>query len=238
MMKYEFLYQGKIYEYTIVRSQRKSVAISVGEDKGIVVKIPLYFPAAEVEKVVAEKAEWIAEKYEETIIGQESKPVHEFKTGEEFYYRGKPLTLNLIINKDRKRIMVKKQAGKLLVVSFSAKKEVIQEAVIRWYREQAREILSEKTEYFQRFIGKPIGDIRIKEQKSRWGSCSGKGNLNFNWKIMMAPDEIIDYLVVHELCHLLHMNHSKEFWSSVEAILPDYKVRERWLKKNGTLLTL
>lgn len=164
--------------------------------------------------------------------------VHEFKTGEEFYYRGKPLMLNLIVNKDRKRIMVKKQAGKLLVVSFSSEKEVIKEAIIRWYREQAREIFTDKTAYFQRFVGKSAGEIRIKEQKSRWGSCSGKGNLNFNWKIIMAPDEIIDYLVVHELCHLLHMNHSKEFWSSVEAILPDYRDREKWLKKNGTLLTL
>lgn len=237
-MEYEFLYQGKIYKYTIVRSKRKSVAISVNEDKKIVVKIPPYFPAAEVERLVAGKAEWIAKKYEEAAIEQKSRPVHEFKTGEEFYYRGKPLMLNLIVNTDRKRIMVKKQAGKLLVVSFSSEKEVIKEAIIRWYREQAREILTDKTTYFQRFVGEPVGEIRIKEQKSRWGSCSGKGNLNFNWKIIMAPDEIIDYLVVHELCHLLHMNHSKEFWSSVEAILPDYKIREKWLKKNGTLLTL
>lgn len=237
-MEYEFLYQGKIYKYTIVRSKRKSVAISVNEDKKIVVKIPPYFPVAEVERLVAGKAEWIAKKYEEAAIEQKSRPVHEFKTGEEFYYRGKRLMLNLIVNTDRKRIMVKKQAGKLLVVSFSSEKEVIKEAIIRWYREQAREILTDKIAYFQKFVGKPVGEIRIKEQKSRWGSCSGKGNLNFNWKIIMAPDEIIDYLVVHELCHLLHMNHSKEFWGSVEAILPDYKIREKWLKKNGTLLTL
>jgi len=166
------------------------------------------------------------------------KQKHCFVSGEEFSYRGKILVLNLVINADRKRIMVKKQAGTLLVVSDTVEREVLEKAVCHWYRERAREIFTDKVAYYRQFINKPIGEIRIKEQKSRWGSCSTKGNLNFNWKIIMAPDEIIDYLVVHELCHLLHMNHSKEFWQSVGSILPDYKVRERWLKENGTLLNL
>ncbi len=163
---------------------------------------------------------------------------HCFVSGEEFSYRGKTLVLNLIINTDRKRIMVKKQAGTLLVVSNTAEREVLKKAICHWYREQAREVITGKVIYYSRFVQKPVGEIRIKEQKSRWGSCSAKGNLNFNWKIIMASDEIIDYLVVHELCHLLHMNHSKEFWNSVQNILPDYKIRERWLKENGMLLEL
>ena len=134
--------------------------------------------------------------------------------------------------------MVKKQAGTLLVVAPFAEKTVIKDAVEKWYRERAREVITDKVTYFQQFIEKPVGEIRIKEQKSRWGSCSSQGNLNFNWKIVMAPDEIIDYLVVHELCHRLHMNHSKEFWDSVGKIIPDYKQREKWLKENGNLLCL
>lgn len=237
-MKNEFCYQGKKYPYTIVRSKRKTVAISVSEEKGIVVKLPDFFPMRELDKMILQKADWIAEKYEEAAVKQKVKPVHEFCSGEEFYYRGKALILNLIVNADRKRIMVRKQAGKLLVVSPAADREVIRDAIIKWYREQARELLTDKVSYYRQFINKPIGEIRIKEQKSRWGSCSARGNLNFNWKIIMAPDEIIDYLVVHELCHLLHMNHSKEFWQSVGSILPDYKSRKSWLKENGVLLNL
>ncbi len=234
----EFLYRGNFYEYTVVRSKRKTFAISVGPDKGIVVKIPLYFPAADVEKLVMEKAAWIAEKYGQMKEQQKDRPVHFFESGEVFYYRGTGLVLNLIINRDRKRIMVKKQAGTLLVVVPVAEKIAIKAAIEKWYRECAREVITDKVTYFQQFIGKPIGEIRIKEQKSRWGSCSSQGNLNFNWKIVMAPDEIIDYLVVHELCHRLHMNHSKEFWDSVGKIIPDYKKREQWLKENGNLLYL
>lgn len=134
--------------------------------------------------------------------------------------------------------MVKKQADTLLIVSPVSDSETVKNAVVKWYRERAREVLQQKVCYFQKFIGKSVGDIRIKEQKSRWGSCSAKGNLNFNWKIIMAEDDMIDYLVVHELCHRLHMNHSKEFWESVGKLIPDYKTKEKWLKENGTQLDL
>ncbi len=234
----DFSHQGKRYEYTIMRSKRKSVAISIAADSGIVVKIPLYFMVDEVEKLIIKKADWIVEKYNEIEKQQKEKQAHLFESGEVFYYRGTSLVLNLIVNHDRKRIMVKKQAGTLLVVSPSAEKTAIKDAVEKWYRERAREVITDKVTYFQRFVGKSVGEIRIKEQKSRWGSCSSRGNLNFNWKIVMAPDEIIDYLVVHELCHLLHMNHSKEFWDSVGKIIPDYKEREKWLKEKGAWLSL
>lgn len=234
---YEFDYGGEVYEYSVVRSKRKTAAISIGED-GIVVKIPLYFPVSDLEKLIMDKAGWIAEKTEYVKEKQKGKPTHQFVSGEEFYYRGTSLVLNLIVNCDRKRVMVKKQAGTLLVVSPLAEKTVIKDAVKKWYRERAREVLTDKVSYYRQFIGKPVGEIRIKEQKSRWGSCSSQGNLNFNWKIVMAPDEIIDYLVVHELCHLLHMNHSKDFWDSVGRVIPEYKKREKWLKEKGTLLSL
>lgn len=236
--QFSFFYDGKKYEYLIIKSKRKSISIFVEKDKKIVVKAPLYSSTTEVQKLVEKKADWIAKKTEEVKELQKDKPVHHYISGEVFYYRGKPLILNLIINQDRNRIMVKKQAGTLLVVSSTSESDVIKSAVIKWYRERAREVLQQKVSYYQKFIGKSVGDIRIKEQKSRWGSCSNKGNLNFNWKILMAEDDIIDYLVVHELCHRLHMDHSKEFWDSVGKIIPDYKTKEKWLKENGTRLDL
>lgn len=233
-----FLYNQKIYEYTLLKSKRKSVSISVGKDTKILIRAPLFFSERAVEELIKNRAGWISEKYEQAKKLQGFKPSHSFASGEVFSYRGKELILNRIINPQRNRILVTKQADTLLLVSPTDEKEVLKEAIVKWYRERAKEVLPQKVSYYQKYVGRSVGDIRIKEQKSRWGSCSNKGNLNFNWKIMMAPDEIIDYLVVHELCHRLHMNHSQEFWNSVGKIIPDYKQREKWLKEKGMQLDI
>lgn len=99
--------------------------------------------------------------------------------------------------------------------------------------EKARAVLPERAAYFARVIGVDYGRITIRRQKTRWGSCSSKGNLNFNCMLMLLPPEIQDYVVVHELCHRREMNHSARFWQEVARVLPDYKQRRAWLKQNG-----
>ena len=103
-------------------------------------------------------------------------------------------------------------------------------------RGEAREILSISARYWAVRMGVRYGRIAIREQKTRWGSCSEKGNLNFNWRIVLAPPEVRDYVVIHELCHLSHLNHSKEFWVRVQEFCPEYKIYRRWLKENGHTL--
>ncbi len=107
-----------------------------------------------------------------------------------------------------------------------------------FYRKKAREVITSRVEYYSPMIGKPYQGISIRDQKTRWGSCSSKGNLNFNWRLILAPPQVLDYVVVHELCHLLHMDHSPAFWQEVERICPDYKVCRRWLKENGASLRI
>ncbi len=101
------------------------------------------------------------------------------------------------------------------------------------YRELARAVISQRAAYFAAKMGVTFGRISIRAQKTRWGSCSSRGNLNFNWKLILMPPEILDYVVVHELAHRKQMNHSKLFWAEVERVLPDYVKRRRWLKENG-----
>ncbi len=103
-------------------------------------------------------------------------------------------------------------------------------------RQKAREILSSSVEYWSSQMGVRYGRIAIREQRTRWGSCSQKGNLNFNWKLVLAPPEVRDYVVIHELCHLSHLNHSKEFWARVGKFCPEYKIQRRWLRENGHTL--
>lgn len=94
-------------------------------------------------------------------------------------------------------------------------------------------VIPEKVRHYARIMNVSYGRITIRNQKTRWGSCSEKGNLNFNCLLMLAPNEIIDYVVVHELCHLIEMNHSKAFWKQVEHVMPDYKSHRQWLKEHG-----
>lgn len=107
---------------------------------------------------------------------------------------------------------------------------------IRDLTEKAKKELPERVAYYAGIIGVKYGRITIRRQKTRWGSCSSKGNLNFNCLLMLTPNEVIDYVVVHELCHLKQLNHSEKFWREVARVMPDYKIYEKWLKENGSKL--
>ena len=104
------------------------------------------------------------------------------------------------------------------------------------YRKEARRRITERAAYFAEKMGVDYGRIAIKAAKTRWGSCSAQGNLNFHWKLILMPPAILDYVVVHELAHRIEMNHSPRFWAQVERILPDYRERRRWIKENGGLI--
>ena len=107
---------------------------------------------------------------------------------------------------------------------------------IEQLREQARTLVTERVRYYVPIIGVTHGQIAIRTQHTRWGICSSKGNLNFNCLLALVPPEVLDYVVVHELCHRKELNHSERFWKEVERILPDYKARKKWLKDNGGAL--
>ena len=104
------------------------------------------------------------------------------------------------------------------------------------YRKEARRRITERAAYFAEKMGVDYGRIAIKAAKTRWGSCSAQGNLNFHWKLILMSPAILDYVVVHELAHRIEMNHSPRFWAQVERILPDYRERRRWIKENGGLI--
>ena len=107
------------------------------------------------------------------------------------------------------------------------------EAEVRELAERATQLIPERVKHFAPLVGVTYGRITIRNQKSRWGSCSAKGNLNFNVGLLLAPPEVLDYVVVHELCHRKEMNHSPKFWAEVSKLIPDYKLHEKWLKDNG-----
>ena len=114
--------------------------------------------------------------------------------------------------------------------------EKLTEQEVKLLREKTRQLVTERVKYFAPVIGVTYNQIAIRTQKTRWGSCSSKGNLNFNCLLGLTPPEVLDYVVVHELCHRIELNHSKQFWDAVERTIPNYKVHRKWLRDNGNKL--
>lgn len=153
-----------------------------------------------------------------------------YENGESFPYLGQGYILEIRQYPSYKKPGVMTEGERLVVLTAWRDSASVKKAVREWYAARAAAIIPERVRLYQSRMGENIGRICIKDVKSRWGSCSSKRNLNFNWRLVMAPLEVLDYVVVHELCHLKEMNHSKDFWALVEEILPDYKKSRAWLK--------
>lgn len=158
------------------------------------------------------------------------------------FYMGKeyPLSYKSYPGKEAKALLYENE----LVLYINPKwddckrQEEVALAIRRLLMREAESAISSRLSYYKSVIGVAYKDVRIKEQKTRWGSCSSKGNLNFNYRLIMAPLWILDYVVIHELCHLKHMNHSRDFWELVEVNFSKYKEAKQWLKDNGAKLKI
>ena len=134
---------------------------------------------------------------------------------------------------DIERILREKEANKKEIQGESVESEYLTNEEIKKLADKALQHIPKRVSYFAKHIGVTYGKITIRNQKTRWGSCSSKGNINFNCLLMLTPPEVIDYVIVHELCHRKEMNHSGAFWAEVEKVIPDYKEQVKWLKENG-----
>lgn len=232
-----FQYDTETIEFTVAKSKRKSLSIAIQPDGRILVKAPLFISDGEIIKWVKSKTAWIVRQRAKVLEQQEANPPKHFKTGETFFYLGQEYELEVRMSESRAK-MAGIADDKILLFSKTDDEAAVQKILVDWYIKQAKSWIGKRVRFYAGQMDEAYNNITIKNQKKRWGSCSSAGNLNFNWRLILAPPEVIDYVVVHELCHLKQMNHSKEFWSEVEKVLPDYKVRKKWLDENGVKLYL
>jgi len=217
----------------IIRTKRKTIALQITDDGTLIVKAPFGVSEQTIKNVVIKHKDWIERKKKDILSRDPKFAEKEFVNGEGFLYLGKYYKLN-IVNKQDTPLLFNNNYFYLLRDYLPVARDLF----IDWYKEKAYEKISERVEWYAKKRGFVYNKINITSANQRWGSCSSKGNLNFSWRLIMAPLPVIDYVVVHELVHLEERNHAKSFWSKVKMLMPEYEKHRDWLKRNGYLLRL
>ena len=220
----------------VIKKTKRKKTISIQIKNGLIdVRAPQHIAQVEIDSFIQKKMSWIKKKVDtqNKIIAPKRK---KFLNNEYFLFMGKECKLNITVLKNKKNCIDHSNIQIIMKEKDINNKSKVKIALEKTYRKYALKILTEKTMFIASSINVEPEKIKVRSYKGRWGTCSYKKDISFNWKLIMAPEKIIEYVIVHELCHLIHFNHSKNFWESVENILPDYKLRKDWLRTNEGLL--
>ena len=213
-------------EYRLIKSKRKTISIQIDKDAQIIVKAPHSVSQRYIEDFILSKRDWIEKnvhKVQQTAALRQPK---KFIGGEVFMLFGKEYML-CISSVDSKIKIIDDR------IFFPQKfMDSPKEHMVKFYKKIARKYLNERTQKIASQLNLHYNNLKITSADKRWGSCSSKKNINFSYKLIMANEMAIDYVIIHELCHLLYMNHSSSFWNAVKSIMPNYKIQKSYLKQN------
>lgn len=237
-MELQFEYGSRVIVFNLIYRKRKTMSIEI-EPSGIVnVIAPLGTDKDTIVKKVKSRASWIvAKEYENNFI-KDIKIDREAVSGESYMYLGRNYSLDVVLDESLDSIDVKLFRGKFVVDTYSKDEDEIKKAMENWYREKTLAKVKERVAYYEGYFRDEVKDVKVKEQKKRWASCTVNNELLFNWRCVMAPSHVLDYIVVHEMCHMEYKNHSKDFWHRVCSVIPDYDGRKQWLRNNGIRMDL
>lgn len=217
------------FDYRIVRSRRKTLFIYVKSGK-VEVRSPLQAPQEWVKAFLHERSAWVCRQIEEQRRKLEERLV--IAEGQEVGFLGLPRRVEVVLSA---RPKVEMREDRLFLFTRENAPAQLEKIFHRWLLERAREYMTPRTITFARQLGveEKLKEVVFRKTRSKWGHCCHDGTIQYNWLAMMAPREVVDYLIIHECSHLLHMNHSKAFWKVVAGLCPAYRERRDWLKRNG-----
>lgn len=239
MMQMSFQYGTKTIIYDVTySSRRRTMEISVEPPDLVHVVAPEGATEEAILNKVRSRASWIVQRLF-AMRDMAYIPIRrEMVNGESLMYLGRNYSMQVSVEPGIERPRVGLINGKFQVTVAARDEAQIHKALEDWYKQKALEKIRERVKLYEsKFHIKPT-QIRVKDQQKRWASCTSKGELLFNWKSIMAPSPVLDYIVVHEMAHLLEHGHSQKFWDIVAAVLPDYSSRKEWLKNNGIKMDL
>jgi predicted metal-dependent hydrolase len=225
-------------DYTVRRSDRARRARIQVTAEGVEVIVPRRLPLAEVEPFVESKRAWIDRTLLRMRAADAQRPRPLLADGGEVPYLGEPLALRVRVEPGRTRDHVARRGDTLALAVADEGPEAVAAALERWYRAQARREVAARLDAAVARVGQSYASLQIRGQRTRWASCSARGGMSFNWRLLLAPPEILDYVVEHEVAHLEVHDHSPRFWALLAARRPGYRAEERWLRRNGGTLRL
>ena len=218
--------------------RKKSISLAV-RDGCVTIRAPQRVPDADIQELIARKAAWLRRKLAKHAEAKRLT-TRAFVDGETFLFLGERYPLQV---RDGPKARAELKTGVFVVHvrrahSTERHARSIRAAFIRWYKAEAARLIEDRVRQYAERMKLSPGQVSFRDYKSMWGKCTSDGDLTFNWKLVMAPLDIVDYVVVHELAHLLFLNHSAEFWSVVETAIPDYRLHRKWLNDNGGTLAI
>lgn len=215
----------------LVRSKRRTIALIVEPNGSLTVRAPKRAALRDIKQFIIEKTAWI-QRTRQKIEAAPPLPKKEYRQGEGFLFLGRLYPLHIV---GPQRPALKFENAFTLSHTAAERAESL---FIKWYKQQALQLLSARVGVFSAQFGLVAKQVKISSAKTRWGSCSADGTLNFSWRLILAPLDVVDYVVIHELAHLRVKNHSQQFWLLVEQWMPDYQERRKWLRLHGGRLSL
>jgi hypothetical protein len=231
------------FEYQLLRTSKISsgLRLSIHPEKGVIVRAPFWVPETLVRKFVEAKSAWV-EKHLKKLQAR-TAPAKQYLAGEKHLYFGQEYLLTITEASAPQRTTAQISADQLQVTLFDGhtgaqRINEIQDAILRLYLETGIAVITEKVNHFTTQLGVEYSRIDIKKVSSIWGSCSPSNRLCFNRKLIMAPPEVVEYVVIHEVCHLVQRNHSSRFWALVARFDPEFREHRRWLHRHHLLLSL
>lgn len=229
--KYSIILAGQSISYDIKRSPKaKHIRLEVRSETGLTVIIPRLYNAGELPALIKKKQRWILEKIAKYNNNQTSRQSNTVKNGDSVLYLGQGFEV-VGVQSYKNHVTMNVESNRL-EVGMKTDNRGLSVILEGWYRKQAANLIEEKAKKLCVRMGITYNRISIRGQKTRWGSCSKQGNLSFNWKLIMAPEPVVDYVIIHELAHLIEMNHSKRFWQIVENNCPNWSDHRKWLKEH------
>lgn len=214
-------------------SKRNTFLVEIKRDGSLLVRVPEGSSVEAIQQAIDSKMRWILKQRAEIYKLDISDKPKKFADGEKFLYLGVVYPLSVDGASGAQLVF----DGEKFILSGEDQSQA-RDVFVEWYREHAGRHISEKVQKYSRQYNIPYSKICITNAEKRWGSCNSKGILRFSWRLAMAPQDVIDYVIVHELMHIKHLNHSRAYWQEVIAIMPDFKLRKRWLFRHGHRLIL
>lgn len=234
----EHTFQGETISFNLIYKKRKSMGIYIDLYGRIEVRVPKDTTQDRVIQMVEEKWEWILLKVKEMKQKTAGYQEKVYDHGETFLYLGKSYPIIIQQDVEIQQDHVIFEENQLLIMVRQHEDDTVKQALKRFYYQQCKALVESRIRIYQSNFKIKPRSIRISDNKSTWGTCDSKFQLTFNWKLAMAPMEVIDYIVVHEMCHLVHLNHDRSFWRLVGKILPDYEERQNWLASSSWKMNL